>query len=122
MRKGLMSLAAALLAVAASGCSSSSNTYVCDFATSVGLCYEWTTANSLSSSEVSALEAACTSGGTAGTFSTGGSCPSTNRVGICTIPFPNTGIGYQWTMYSPTFTATTGQQACTAEGGTWTAG
>jgi len=116
MRKGMMSLAAAVLAVAASGCSSS-NTYVCSFAASDGLCWEWTTSDS---SYQSAIQQSCTTGG--GTFSNGGSCPSTNRVGTCAIPFPSAGVTYQWSLYNPPFTATTGQQACTAEGGTWTAG
>ena len=118
MHKGFIRLAAVLLAVAASGCSSS-NTYVCNFAASVGLCYEWTTSDS---SYESAFQQACTGGGSGGTFSTGGSCPSTNRVGTCTIPFTSANATYQWVLYSPTFTASTGQQACTAEGGTWTAG
>lgn len=121
MRKGMMSLVAAMLAVAVSGCSSSSNTYVCSFAASVGLCYVWTTPDSLNSSQQSALQTACTSGGAAaGTFSVGGTCPSTNRVGTCALP-TQSGWTYSWAYYPP-FNATTGQQECTASGGTWTAG
>ncbi|HMK73349.1 MAG TPA: hypothetical protein VK454_08410 [Myxococcaceae bacterium] len=124
MRKSLIGLAAAVLAVAASGCSSSSsNTYTCDFSAAVGFCYEWSTASSLSSSEISQLQAACTGGGAGGTFSTGTTCSSTNRVGQCTFSnFGVSGVSYIWVLYSPTYTATTGQTFCTQSGGSWTAG
>jgi len=124
MRRGLGVLAGVVMGVAAAGCSSN-NTYTCNFSTTVGLCYEWSTSSSLSSSEVTALQEACTGSGLAGaSFTTGGSCPSTNRVGLCTLNFPASGysVTYQWAYYSPTFTAANGQTACAAEGGTWTAG
>jgi hypothetical protein len=125
MRRALIGLVALLVAAAASGCSSSSNnTYTCDFSAAVGFCYEWSTANSLSSSEISQLQAACTgSGSGGGTFSTGTTCSATNRVGTCTFSnFGVSGVSYIWVLYSPSYTATSGQTFCTQSGGTWTAG
>jgi len=124
MHQKIIRLAAGLLALAAAGCSSSTTTYTCNFASTVGQCFEWSTTESLSSSEVSQLQTACTGGVAGGTFATGATCSSTNRVGTCTFSAYGavSGVTYAWALYSPTYTATTGQAYCTTAGGTWTAG
>jgi len=124
MRNRLFGVGAGLvLALAAFSCGGSGNTYTCNFAANSGLCWEWSTSQSLSSSEQSQLQTACTSNNPPGTFSNGASCPSTNRVGTCSI---NAGqvnsVSYKIKFYSPTWTAASGQQACPASLGTWTAG
>jgi hypothetical protein len=68
----------------------------------------------------SVSSAACSSGGT---FSTS-ACPTGNRVGTCTVTSGGQSIVVR--LYSPTFTAALGQQACTAGqlggAGTWVGG
>jgi len=105
-----------------SGCSNT-QTYTCAFSTSVGYCWEWTATPPLTVTESNALAASCSAAtvGT-GTYLIGGTCTTANRVGLCTIPYPSVGVTYQWSVYSPAYTATTGQTLCTAQGGTWTAG
>jgi hypothetical protein len=125
MRTHSIRIAAVLLAVLGVGCSSGGNTYTCSFAASVGVCYQWTTSDSLSSTQISELQDACTAGGGAGsgTFSTGSNCPSSNRVGSCALSDVGvSGVSYAWVLYSPAYTATTGQAFCTEVSGTWTAG
>ena len=121
-------VAALVLAVAAFSCGGSSsggggNTYTCNFATSAGICWEWTAPSSLTSAQQSQLQTACTGGNPPGTFATGASCPSTNRVGTCA--YNNTqvaGVSYKIRFYSPNWNTTTGAQACPASVGTWTPG
>lgn len=124
MRKRLMSVAGAMLTLAAFGCGGSSNSWTCNFASSVGGCYEWNSSVSLSSSQVSQLQQQCTGSGLVGAmFSTGSTCPSTNRVGSC--QFTNLqvpGVSYKWVLYSPNFNAQSGQAFCTSNGGSWTSG
>jgi hypothetical protein len=120
MRRGMVGLAAVVMAVVAAGCSSNS-TYTCNFTASVGICYQWSTSESLTSAEVDALQQACTGSGLGGaTFTNGGSCPSTNRVGTCSFSASN--VSYSWAYYTPTFNATDAQTACAGAGGTWSAG
>jgi len=106
------------------GCSSSNTaTYSCNFPTGIGYCYEWTATPPLTTDQINALQVSCTSAAIgSGTFSNGGSCSSTNRVGLCTLSYPSAGVTYQWFLYSPAFNANTGQTACASSGGTWTAG
>jgi hypothetical protein len=121
MRNPLISLVVVVLAVAAFSCGGSSgNTYTCNFASSAGVCWEWTSQQALTSQQVTTIQNACTTG--AGTYSTGGSCPSASRVGTCTLTNSQvSGTTFKWELYSPTYTATTGQQICGFVG-TWTAG
>jgi len=118
----LIGFVGGVLALAAVGCSSNNNTYSCTFGPSNGVCYQWTTANALNSAQVSQLEAACTGSSDAGTFVSGGSCSSSNRVGSCTFTFSLAGVTYEWVFYSPGFTAAAGQTECTNLNGSWTAG
>ena len=124
MHKRLMSVAGAMLTLAWFGCGGSSNSWTCNFASSVGFCYEWKSSVSLTSSEVSQLQQQCTGSGLAGaTFSTGSTCPSTNRVGSCqstNLQVP--GASYKLVLYSPNYNAQSGQAFCNANGGTWTPG
>ena len=121
--RALIGVAGLFVALLGSGCGSSTATYSCSFPASVGYCYEWTANPPLTTGEINAIEVTCTSATIgAGTFSNGGSCSSTNRVGLCSLNYPTAGVTYQWSLYSPAFTANTGQTACTSGGGTWTAG
>ena len=124
MRKRLMSVAGAVLTLAAFGCGGSSNSWTCT-SSSVGVCYEWSASSvSLTSAQVSELQQQCTASGLAGaTFSTGSTCPSTNRVGTCQftqVQVP--GVSYKWVLYSPNYNAQSGQALCTSNSGTWTSG
>jgi len=125
MRKRLMSVASVMLTLAAFGCGGSSNSWTCNFASSVGGCYEWSASSvSLTSAQVSELQQQCTASGLAGaTFSTGSTCPSNNRVGTCQftqVQVP--GVSYKWVLYSPNYNAQSGQAFCNAAAGTWTPG
>jgi hypothetical protein len=64
--------------------------------------------------------AACAAaGGSNYAFSSSATCIATNRVGGCTVNAASkTSIT---NYYSPTYSASTGQTACTAQGGTWVA-
>jgi len=123
MRKRWMSVAGAMLTLAAFGCGGTSNSWTCNFASSVGACYEWSSATSLNSTQVSQIQQVCTGSGQAGaTFSTGSTCPSTNRVGSCQFTNTLSGVTYKWVLYSPSYNAQSGQAFCSANGGTWTQG
>ena len=124
MRNPLISLVVVVLAVAAFGCGGSNgNGYTCSYAASVGICAELSTSQALTSQQVTTIQNYCTAGGgLSGTFSTGMTCPSASRVGICTMNNTQVnGVTFKLAFYSPTYTATTGQQTC-AVVGTWTAG
>jgi hypothetical protein len=113
-----------VLAVAAVGCGGSSNTYSCNFAASIGLCYDYSSPQALTAAQVTQLQNACTAGAAAGAFSTTSSCPSAGRVGSCALPNTQmTGVTIKYAFYSPNYTAASGQQFCTTNlTGTWTAG
>lgn len=113
-----------VLAVAAFGCGGNGNTYTCTYSASAGICAEWDAAQALNSSQVTTLQNYCTSGvGITGTFSTGVTCPSASRVGTCALTTTQvSGTSSKFVFYTPIYSATTGQQACTAFSGTWTAG
>ena len=125
MRKRSMSVAGAMLTLAAIGCGGSTNSWTCNFASSVGGCYEWSASGvSLTSAQVSELQQQCTASGLAGaTVSTGSTCPSTNRVGTCQftqVQVP--GVSYKIVLYTPNYNAQSGLAFCNAAGGTWTQG
>src|SRR5262249_26780972 len=113
-----------VVALAAFSCGGSSgNTYTCNFAANSGICWEWTTSQSLSSSQQSQLQTACTSNNPPGTYATGANCPSPTRVGTC--PVNNTkenSVTYKIKFSPPPWTAAWGKQPCPASIGTWTAG
>jgi hypothetical protein len=112
------------LALAAASCGGSSgNAYSCNLSASVGLCYDWSSPQALTSAQVTQLQNACTSGVAAGTFSTSSTCPSASRVGSCALTNSQmAGVTLKYAFYSPTYTAASGQQFCTTLTGTWTAG
>ncbi len=125
MRNRLIGFVVVVLAIAAVGCggSSSGNTYTCSFAASYGACWEWSAPQALPSAQVTQLQTACTSGGAAGSFSTGSTCPSASRVGTCALTNTQvSGVTYKYVFYSPIYTAASGQQICASLTGTWTAG
>jgi hypothetical protein len=124
MRNPLISLVVVVLAVAAFSCGGSSpNGYTCNYSASVGICAEWSASQSLTSQQVTTLQNYCTAGGgLSGTFSTGMTCPSASRVGICTMNNTQVnGVTFKLAFYGPTYTAATGQLYCGFVG-TWTAG
>jgi len=113
-----------VLAATGFGCGLGGTSYTCTFGATYGVCWEWDAPVPPPSSQVTQLQNACTSGvGVTGTFSSGASCPSANRVGTCTMHTTQLiGVTYKLVYYSPAFTATTGQAACTTSNGTWTPG
>jgi len=122
MHKRLIGFSAAMLAVAAFGCGSSNNRYICNYPAAIGICTEWDSPSALTSTQVSSLQAQCSTSQIGGTFSTGGNCPSASRVGVCTITFPQVpGTTYKLSLYSPNYDAQTGPATCTGQG-TWTPG
>ena len=125
MHKQFISVTAAMVAIAAFGCGGSSsdgNTYVCNYPSTVGICYQWTSPAALTSAQISQLQSLCSMTQLGGTFSTGATCPSANRVGTCAISTQLQGVTYKWSFYSPTYTAQTGQTFCTNSSGIWTPG
>ena len=126
MRKRIIALVSFVVAVGVFGCSSSSGTTIsCTFASTSGLtgvCYQWTSTQTLNQQQISALSSACTSAGTGSTFNEGQNCTSTNRVGTCALTSSVAGVTYDWVFYSPTYNTTSGAAFCNQAGGTWTAG
>ncbi|HKD41216.1 MAG TPA: hypothetical protein VKB87_13105 [Myxococcaceae bacterium] len=125
MHKQLISVTAAMVAIAAFGCgggSSNGNTYVCNYPSTVGICSQWTSPAALTSAQISQLQGDCSMTQWGGTFSTGATCPSASRVGTCVISTQLPGVTYKWSFYSPTYTAQTGQTFCTNFSGFWTPG
>jgi len=111
-----------VVAVLGIGCTNTA-TYSCTFPAALGYCYEWIASPPLTNAEINTIAAGCSSAtiGT-GTFSNGGSCSSTNRLGVCSLPYSVAGVTYQWSYYSPPFTASTAQSGCITSGGIWSAG
>src|SRR5262249_30581668 len=78
---------AVVLAAIVFGCGSdnSKNTFTCNYAASAGVCADFTSSQSLSSAQQSQIQTACTTTNPPGTFSSGATCPTANRVGTCTV-------------------------------------
>src|SRR5712664_609466 len=118
-----VALGLALCTIVAAGCGgSSSTTFSCNYAAS-SFCFDESVPSSLTGAQVTQLQNSCTGDG--GTFANGSSCPTSNRVGTCTLPTNTTGISglsYRERFYSPGFTASSAQMICTQQNGTWTAG
>ena len=125
----IVGLGLALFTIVAAGCGGSDNglgsgaVYSCNF-TAGSLCFEWTSPASLTSAQLTAVQASCTSGGAGGVFANGSACPTASRLGTCALA-NNTGVPgliYRYRFYSPLYTATSAQMLCTNLMGTWTAG
>jgi hypothetical protein len=125
MRNRLVAVAAWALLITSLGCGGSSgptktgglaNSYICTFATTEGICFEWTATRALTSDEQAQLQTGCRLY-RPGTFLAGGSCPI--GIGTCTLTtsqVSDTTLKYQF--YSPPWNPVTAQSAC-ASLGTW---
>jgi hypothetical protein len=128
-------LGLALCTIVALGCGGSggggpggSTNLSCNF-TASSFCFDETVPSRLTSLELTQLQNTCTGGGTFGYDS---ACPTADRVGTCALACAYycapgfskapAASGVNERFYSPGNTASTAQQACTAQGGTWTAG
>lgn len=125
MTARIVGLGVALCVIVGAGCGgssgNSSTTFSCNNAAAY-FCFDETVPSSLSSSQVTQLQNACTNSGW--TFSSGASCPSTNRVGSCSLTNTTgvSGVSVKERFYSPGYTAQNAQLICTQQSGTWTPG